>query len=106
MASKREQEEEEAARRQEEEAVISGLEVELEALRVTEPSMGLIAAVEYITCNPAHRLSLYRRCSAEDRSTRSSGMSEDDPRLLQIASLVANDLALLERRARAEGYQS
>lgn len=41
-ARKRKQEETEAARRQEEEAVISGLRVELRALRATDPGMGLL----------------------------------------------------------------
>jgi hypothetical protein len=31
--------------------------------------------------------------------------TNDDPRLLNIASSVAKDLALLERRAEAEGFQ-
>jgi hypothetical protein len=95
----------EAARRQEEEAVISALRVELRALRATDPGMSLLTAVEYITSDPAHRIALYRRCSAEDRSTRSRGMGQDAPRLLKITSSVAKDLALLERRAQAEGFQ-
>jgi hypothetical protein len=32
-------------------------------------------------------------------------MGQDDPRFLKIASLVTNDLAILERRAKAEGFQ-
>jgi hypothetical protein len=32
-------------------------------------------------------------------------MGQDDPRLLKIASSVAKDLALLERRAMGEGFQ-
>jgi hypothetical protein len=32
-------------------------------------------------------------------------MAQDGHRLLEIASLVANDLAFLERRAKAEGFQ-
>ena len=32
-------------------------------------------------------------------------MGQDDPRPVTIASSVAKDLALLERRARAEGFQ-
>ena len=104
-ARKRKQEETEAARRQEEEAVISGLEVELRALRATDPGMSLLTAVEYVTSDPALRIALYRRCSPEDRSIRSGGMGQDDPGLLKIASSVAKDLALLERRAKAEGFQ-
>jgi hypothetical protein len=103
-ARKREQEETEAARRQEEEAVISVLRVEMRVLRGTDPGMSLLTAVEYITADPAHRIALYRRCSAEDLSIRSSGMGQDDPLLLKIASSVAKDLALLERRATAEGF--
>ena len=104
-ARKRKQEETEAARRQEEEAVISMLEVELQALRGTDPGMTLLTAVEFITSDPARRIALYRLCSPEDRSIRSSGMGQDDPGLLKIASSVAKDLALLERRAKAEGFQ-
>ncbi len=95
----------EAARRQEEEAVISVLRDELRTLRATDPGMSLLTAVEYITSDPAHRIAVYRRCSAEDRSIRTSGMGQDDPRLLKIASSVAKDLALLERRAMGEGFQ-
>ena len=32
-------------------------------------------------------------------------MAQNAPRLLQMASLAATDLALLERRAKAEGFQ-
>jgi hypothetical protein len=85
--------------------VVSGLRVELRALRATDPGMGLLTAVEFITSDRAHRIVLYRRCSAEDRSVRASGTGEDDPRPVTIASSVAKDLALLERRARAEGFQ-
>jgi hypothetical protein len=42
--------------------------------------------------------------SAEDLRS-SSGLEQDDPRLLKIASLSGMDLALLERRAKAEGFQ-
>jgi hypothetical protein len=90
--------------RQEEEPVIFGLQVELRVLCATDPGMSLLTAVEYITPDPAHSVALYRRCSSENR-VRSSGMGGDDPRLLTIASSVAKDLALLERRARAEGFQ-
>jgi hypothetical protein len=102
-ARKRKQEEPEAAHRQEEEAVISGLRVELRALCVTDPAMTLLMAVEYSTSNPARRLSLYRRCCAEDQSI--CGVGQDDTRSSKIASSVAKDLALLERRAQAEGFQ-
>jgi hypothetical protein len=102
-ARKRKQEETEAAHRQEEEALVSLLEVELRALCATDTGMSLLTAVEFITHDPAHRSALYRRCGAEDKSI--SGMAQDDPRFLKIASLVATDLALLERRAKAEGFQ-
>jgi hypothetical protein len=102
LASTREQEEEQAARRQEE-AMLSGLRLELQALRTTDPGMSLLDAVEYTTCDPDRRIALYGRCSAEDRSA--NGMDQDAPRLLKIASSVAMDLALLERRAKAEGFQ-
>jgi hypothetical protein len=103
-ARKRKQEETEAAGRQEEEAMISGLEVELRALRATDPGMDLLTAVEYVTSDPAHRITLYRLCNAEDRSVRSSGIGEGDSQSIKIDSLAAGDLALLQRRARAEGF--
>jgi hypothetical protein len=51
-AHKRKQEEQEAARRQEEEAVMSALQVELRALRATDPDMTLLDAVEFVTSAP------------------------------------------------------
>jgi hypothetical protein len=105
LARKRRREETEDARRQDEEAVISVLRDELRVLRASDPGMSLLTAVEYITSDPALRIALYRRCSDEDQSTRSSDISQDNPRLLKIASSVARDLALLERRAKAEGFQ-
>jgi hypothetical protein len=66
-ARKREQEVTEAARREEEQAVISGLQIELRALRATDPGMTLLTAVEYSTSNPAHRIALYRCCHAADQ---------------------------------------
>ena len=104
-ARKREQEEKEAARRQEEEAVISTLQVELRALSSSDPGMSLLDAVEYVTSDPGQRIALYRLCSPEDRNIRFSGMGQDDHRPLEIVSSVANDLAFLERRAEAEGFQ-
>jgi hypothetical protein len=65
--------------------------------------MSLLDAVEYITADPARRIALYTHCSAEDRTV--NGMSQNDPRVLKIVSLVDQDLALLERRAQAEGFQ-
>jgi hypothetical protein len=103
-ARKRKQEEAEAAHRQEEEVEISALQDELRALRATDPGMSLLTAVEYITSDPARRIALYRRCSPESRSTRSSGMGQDDLLLLNIASSFTKDLASLERRAKAEGF--
>jgi hypothetical protein len=87
-ARKRRREDAEINRRQEEEAVIVGLETELRALRVTDLAMSLLAAVEYITPDPARRIALYRYCHAEDQSVGD-----------------VKDLAFLERRARAEGFQ-
>jgi hypothetical protein len=75
QARKHGQEQAEAARRHEEEAVIFALEIELQALRGTDPGMGLLTAVEYITSDPAHRIALYRRCSAEDQSIGSARIS-------------------------------
>jgi hypothetical protein len=90
-ARKRKQEETEAARQREEEAAVSGLQVELRTLCATGPAMTLLTTVEYVTPDPGLRLSLYRRCCADDQSTR--GMGEDDARLSKIASSVAKDLA-------------
>ena len=101
-ARKRKREEQEAAHRQEEDAVISGLRYELQALRAADPGMSLLEAVEYTTPDPDRRLALYGRCSAEGWSA--TGMDQDDPRLLKIAASSAMDLALLERRAKAEGF--
>jgi hypothetical protein len=104
-ACKRKQEEIEAAGRQEEEAMISGLEVELRALRATDPSMDLLTAVEYITPDPAARIVLYKRCNAESRGIGACGTGRDGPGLSTIAWSEAKELALLERRARSEGFQ-
>jgi hypothetical protein len=102
VARKRKQEETDAAHRQVEEALVSLLEAELRALCATDTGMSLLT-VEHITHDPAHRIALYRRCSAEDQCI--SGMGQDDAPFPKIASSVASDLALLERRARAEGFQ-
>jgi hypothetical protein len=106
LVKPRKQEQTEAAGRQEEEAIISGLKVELRALRSTDPDMSLLTAVEYITSDPAARIVLYRRCSNENRIIGSSGAGQDDPGLSTMVCSMAKDLALLERRARSEGYQS
>jgi hypothetical protein len=105
VARKRKRDDEEAARRQEEEAVLSGLRLELQALRTADPGMSLLDAVEYTTSDPDRRIALYGFCSPEDQSVESSGMGQDNPRLLKIASSDAKDLVLLVRRAVAEGFQ-
>jgi hypothetical protein len=105
MARKRKQEETNAAHRREEEAVMSGLQVELRVLRSTDPRMSLLTAVEFTIFDPAQRMALYRRCSAEDLRVKSGDMGQDDPGPVAIASSVDEDLALLERRARTEGFQ-
>jgi hypothetical protein len=105
MARQREQKETEAARREEEEAVVSGLRHELQALRTTDPGMSLLDAVEYIASDPDRRIALYRLCSAEDGDSNASCLDQDAPHLLKIASSSATDLAFLERRAEAEGFQ-
>jgi hypothetical protein len=87
-ARKREQEQTEAAHQQEEEAVMSALQVELRALGDTDAGMSLLTAVEFISPDLAQRIALYRRCHAEDQSIG-----------------AAKDLGLLERRAKAEGFQ-
>jgi hypothetical protein len=102
LANEREQEKTAAKCRQEEVAVMAALGLELRELRDTDPGMSLLNAVEFITPAPDRRLALYRRCSAEDRSV--NGIGQDDTRLLKIASSIARDLALLERRAIAEGF--
>jgi hypothetical protein len=101
-ARKRKQEEEEAVRRQEEEAVVSALAVQLRALQACDPRMDLLTAVEFITSDPAHRVALYSRCIPGDRSVNGTG--QDAHRPLAIASSVSRDLALLTRRAMAEGF--
>jgi hypothetical protein len=105
VAHKRKQDLAEAARRQEEAAVVSGLEVELRTLLATDPGMSLLDAVEYTTPDPDRRIALHRLCSPEDRKIRTGGMAQDASRLLKIASSSAMELALLERRAKAEGFQ-
>jgi hypothetical protein len=105
VARKRKQDEEEAAGRQEEEAVVSALQVELQALQTSDPRMSLLTAVEFITSDPAHRVALYSRCIPEDRSIQPGGVAQDDACPLKIAASVANDLAFLKRRAMAEGFQ-
>jgi hypothetical protein len=101
-ARQRKQEETEAASRQENEAMILVLEVELQALRASDPGMNLLDAVEYTTSDPDRQIALYRRCSAEDRGL--NGMAQDDPPL-KAASSSAVDLELLKRRAIAEGFR-
>jgi hypothetical protein len=86
VVRKRKQDEEEAERRQEEEAVIFGLEVDIGMLRATDPGMSLLDAVEYITPDPDRRIVLYRRRSAADGGTKASGLEQDDPCLLKIAT--------------------
>jgi hypothetical protein len=97
---KRRREEMKAASLLAEEVLISGLQIELRALRATDPGMSLLTAVEYITSDAGCQGVLYRRCSLEERGIGSSCMGQDDPRLS-----ASRDLALLDRRARAEGYQ-
>jgi len=97
---KRRQEEMKAKSRLEEEVVISGLQIELRALRATDPGMSLLTAVEYITSDTGRQVVLYRRCSLEDWGIGSSCMKQDNPCLS-----ASRDLALLDRRARAEGHQ-
>lgn len=86
-ARRRKREDLETAHRREEEAMISSLKVELRALRATDRDMSLLTAVEYITPDPGRRVALYKGCHAQDHSTG-----------------AAKDLALLERRARVEGF--
>jgi bifunctional ADP-heptose synthase (sugar kinase/adenylyltransferase) len=102
---KRKQDNEEAAPRQEKEAVMSALQVELQALQHSDPGMTLLTAVEFVTSDPGRRVSLYGLCSAGDRSIRSSVIAQDEACLLKIASSVDKDLAFLQRRAKAEGFQ-
>jgi hypothetical protein len=104
-ARKRKQDNEEGARRQEEEAVMSALQVELQALQASDPGMTLLTAVEFVTSDPGRRVSLYKLCSVEDRNIRFNGIGQEDSCPLKIASSVDNDLAYLQRRAKAEGFQ-
>jgi hypothetical protein len=104
VARKCKRDEEEVSHRQEEEAVMSGLRHELQALQAADPGMSLLDAVEFVTSDPGHRITLYRRC-AEDADIQARDLSQVDQRLLKIASSSALDLAFLERRARSEGFQ-
>jgi hypothetical protein len=97
---KRRREEMKATSRLEEEDVMSGLQIELRALRATDPGKSLLTAVEYLTSDAGRQVVLYRRCSLEDRCIGSSCMGQDNPR-----PSAFRDLALLDRRARAEGHQ-
>jgi hypothetical protein len=101
---KRKQEEAEAASRLKEELAVSGLRVELRALRATDPGMSLLTAVEYITSDPAHRVALYRCCSIEDQIIGYNSKSQGDSGPSKIGASADRDLGLLERRARVEGY--
>jgi hypothetical protein len=103
LARKRKHKEEEAARRQEEEAVMSALGVELRELRDMDPCMNLLNAVEFITPDPGRRITLYRYCRGNDRNIGPRSMGQDG--FLKNSSLVDKDLALLERRAKAEGFR-
>jgi hypothetical protein len=60
---------------------MSGLDVDIRMLRATGPGMSLLDAVEYTTPDP------------------NAGLLSMD------AASSAMDLALLERRAKAEGFQ-
>jgi hypothetical protein len=95
---RRTHEEMETAHRCEEEMTIAGLQAELVALRSSDPGINLLDGVEYITAHPGHRLLLYRRGSADGSNTSPDGTGRS-------GSGVANDLALLERRAMAQGFQ-
>jgi hypothetical protein len=97
---KRRHEEMKAKMRLEEELVISGLQVELQALRASDPGISLLTAVEYITSDAGRQVVLYRRCSLEDWGIGFSCIGQDNPHLS-----ASRDLALLDRRARAEGHQ-
>ena len=98
LVQRRRREEAEAARRREEENVIVGQQAELVALRAIVPGMSLLTAVEYITADPGQRFTLYRSCCGADRDTMPGDWPSD-------GSSAANDLALLGRRAKAEGFR-
>jgi hypothetical protein len=89
---KRERAEMDATCRQEEEAELLGLEVKLRLLRADEPGVTLLTAVEFVTPDPAHRVSLYRRCVADDPSTTSRGIDQGDSRVWVIGSAIAKAL--------------
>jgi hypothetical protein len=98
MPGRHKQAEMKAAHAREQEAVVSSLHTELVALRATDPGISMLEAVEYITAHPSHRLILYRLCGTDDRGTTPSGQHQD-------SFSAASDLALLERRATAEGFE-
>jgi hypothetical protein len=92
---RRRQEEIEAAKRGTRQAVVGVLKAELTALMASDSEMPLLDAVEFVTPDPGDRLELYR----------SFKNSEHDTGVDHI-STVASDVALLERRAAAEGFRS
>jgi hypothetical protein len=95
---RRRREEVEAARAREEELVVSSLRTDLVALRATDTGISMLEAVEYVTAHPGHRIALYRTCSKDDRESTPSCSHRE-------GSSIADDLALLERRAKAEGFR-
>jgi hypothetical protein len=54
---------------------------------------------------PGRRVVLYKLSSPGDRNIRSNSVVQDDSRSPKIATLVTNDLAYLERSAKAKGFQ-
>jgi hypothetical protein len=89
---RRQKEEVEAALRRRREAELDGLKADLAALMASDPDMPIMDAIEFVTPDPGDRLELYR--SFRD-SKHVNGPDHN--------STVAGDLALLNRRAVAEG---
>jgi hypothetical protein len=96
LATRRQQKEEvEAALRGARQAVVDGLKAELTALMASDPDMPLMDAVDFVTPDPGDRLELYRSFGKPEHRIGADH-----------CSTVASDLALLERRAEAEGFSA
>jgi hypothetical protein len=97
-AQGRRRQENEAAQLRDRQAQMEGLKAELAALVAGHPDMGLLDAVEFITSHPGDRLALY--CALKDPEPDIGA-----ERLSMSSASIAADLAVLERRAVAEGFQ-
>ena len=98
IARRQRQKEVEAAQRRERQAVMAALQAELAVLMSSASDLPLLEAVEFVTLDPGDRLALYR-------SFENSVHDTEDDSLPRRSPTSASHLALLERRAEAEGVQ-